>query len=101
MKTVFAALSAALLLAACQSSTPAAPDSNQPNLNQPNLNQPISRQIGSQCGRRMCTMQYEPVCATIQENGRTREQTFGNRCTVCGGGIVSVRQGACGSTSVR
>lgn len=96
MKTVFAALSAALLLAACQSSTPAAPDSNQSE-----LNQPISRQIGSQCGRRMCTMQYEPVCATIQENGRTREQTFGNRCTVCGGGIVSVRQGACGSTSVR
>lgn len=52
--------------------------------------------VGS-CAQRICTMQYDPVCATIEENGRTRQQTFGNSCTVCteNGRIVHTRKGAC------
>lgn len=50
------------------------------------------------CGKRMCTREYEPVCATIEQNGRTVQQTFGNRCSVCSdtGRIVKLAQGACG-----
>lgn len=50
------------------------------------------------CSKRMCTREYEPVCATIEQNGRTVQQTFGNRCSVCSdtGRIVKLAQGACG-----
>ena len=50
------------------------------------------------CNKRMCTREYEPVCATLEQNGRTMQQTFGNRCSVCSdtGRIVKVAQGACG-----
>ncbi|UOO81930.1 hypothetical protein LVJ83_00155 [Uruburuella testudinis] len=55
------------------------------------------------CGRRICTMEYDPVCAVIETGGLVREHTFGNRCSVCGGGgrVLSVRKGACGSTMLR
>lgn len=73
-----------LLLAACShtpetAATPAAPHTES-------------------CSKRMCTREYEPVCATIEQNGRTVQQTFGNRCSVCSdtGRIVKLAQGACG-----
>lgn len=60
---------------------------------------PLAKPLKAQCGKRMCTMQYQPVCATIRKNGQTIERTFGNRCSVCSGGgeILSVLPGACGS----
>ncbi len=93
MKPLLPALLLPLLLAACQSSAPANPPATQPQPH-PAL---------SRCGQRICTMQYEPVCATIVENGRTREQTFSNSCMVCTdfGKITATRKGACESLDYR
>ncbi|STZ77313.1 hypothetical protein [Bergeriella denitrificans] len=78
-------LCTALLLSACLSETkPTAPA------------QPQAAATDS-CRQRFCTREYDPVCATISENGRLHRQTFGNRCTVCSdsGQILSVAKGAC------
>lgn len=55
--------------------------------------------IGNNCAPRTCTMQYDPVCATIKHNGIEHEQTFSNTCMVCTqvGSISAIRQGACGA----
>lgn len=73
-----------LLLAACSHTPETTPAKPAP--------------LTESCSKRMCTREYEPVCATIEQNGRTMQQTFGNRCSVCSdtGRIVKVAQGACG-----
>lgn len=85
MKTPIYALLLPLLLAACQ---------NGAGGDNPPVPQPIDN---GKCGQRICTMQYDPVCATIETNGRRHKQTFGNNCAVCvdHGHIVRTRQGAC------
>lgn len=47
--------------------------------------------------QKICTHEYAPVCATIQEGSHTIRQTFGNRCSVCSdeGRILHVQTGAC------
>ncbi|MDO5638907.1 MAG: hypothetical protein Q4G28_03475 [Neisseria sp.] len=92
MKTLLSALPLSLLLAACQSGAPAQTPA-----------EPTPHPALSRCGQRICTMQYEPVCATIVENGRSREQTFGNSCMVCSdsGKITATRKGACEAPEVR
>jgi hypothetical protein len=42
----------------------------------------------------MCTMQYDPVCATMADGS---EQTIGNECVACAQtqGVVMIRPGEC------
>jgi hypothetical protein len=41
----------------------------------------------------MCTMQYEPVCANLQDN---TQQTFSNGCSACSGKeTIAYQQGEC------
>lgn len=83
MNKILPTLCAALLLAACQSPQPAADTQTS--------------DAAQSCHRRMCTMQYEPVCATIDYNGQLKQHTFGNSCAVCSdlGKIVAVKKGSC------
>ncbi|PJO77684.1 hypothetical protein GJV52_05775 [Neisseria brasiliensis] len=74
-----------LILSACQQPTPAA--------------KPDTTFTTKSCHSRVCTREYDPVCATIEQGGRTVEQSFGNPCSVCSdsGKIIKVSRGACGS----
>ncbi|RPD86626.1 hypothetical protein EGK75_07325 [Neisseria weixii] len=78
-------LAALMLLAACHH-TPSVPTPAKPAI-----------QTAS-CKKSICTREYAPVCATIQTDGRTVRQTFGNRCSVCSdsGKILKLEKGACG-----
>lgn len=53
--------------------------------------------LSNHCAPRACTMQYDPVCATIKHNGIEHQQTFSNTCMVCtdAGSISAIRKGAC------
>ncbi|AWY19704.1 hypothetical protein LP123_03790 [Moraxella bovis] len=47
-----------------------------------------------------CTMEYMPVCATLEQNGQQFTKTFGNRCSAHsfideGVTVVDVRDGDC------
>ncbi|OPH38974.1 hypothetical protein [Moraxella equi] len=49
---------------------------------------------------RHCTMEYMPVCATLEQNGQQFTKTFGNRCSAHtfideGVTVVDVRDGDC------
>ncbi|WP_157807905.1 alkaline protease [Neisseria sp. N95_16] len=79
------ALAALMLLAACHH-TPSASTPTAPAI-----------QTAS-CEKRICTREYDPVCATIEQGGRTVEQSFGNPCSVCSdsGKILKLEKGACG-----
>lgn len=89
MNKILTTLAAALMLAACQSAP------------QPNVAAPAVAEIAGKqgCSRRACTMEYEPVCATISYNGELSRHTFGNRCAVCSdlGKVVKVEAGSCRS----
>ena len=100
MNKTLSALAAALMLAACQS----APAPNAAAAPPAPVTAPAMAEVaGSKqtCSRRACTMEYEPVCATIAYNGELRRHTFGNRCAVCSdlGRVVRVEAGSCGSLS--
>ncbi|WP_147476772.1 hypothetical protein [Vandammella animalimorsus] len=45
-----------------------------------------------------CTEQYDPVCASIEHNGRRYQQTYSNACWVCvpQGRVLAVEPGPCG-----
>lgn len=44
-----------------------------------------------------CTMQYDPVCATIKTNGNTLQKTFSNQCVLNSASVqvMSVTKGEC------
>ncbi|MBE9577674.1 MULTISPECIES: hypothetical protein [Moraxella] len=85
-----------LLLTACATPTatptePIATDTAEPDSSTlPKLAMPI----------RHCTMEYIPVCATLEQNGQRFEKTFGNRCAAHtfipdDTKVIDVRDGDC------
>lgn len=97
MKAAFSALLYILCLAAA-GSVAAESRPRSPLLKQPKSELDFPLQ-DNRCKQRICTMQYEPVCATIEVGGRTYRQTFSNSCMVCSsrGIITKIRKGACGN----
>lgn len=98
MNKILTTLAAALMLAACQSAPAPGAAESAP---QPKVAAPAVAEIAVKqgCSRRACTMEYEPVCATISYNGELHRHTFGNRCAVCSdlGRVVKVEAGSCRS----
>lgn len=80
---------------------------NHTNLPTPSYDTPTSQPAIDPVPDRMekprvlCTMQYDPVCATIDTKGIIYQKTFGNACTAnnADGRVVSITKGACDSTS--
>lgn len=82
-------LTCALALTACTAPN-TADNTNTPTTSKPTLDveQPV------------CTMEYMPVCATLEQNGQQFTKTFGNRCSAHtfideGVTVVDVRDGDC------
>ena len=51
-----------------------------------------------------CTMEYFPVCATLEQNGQRFDETFGNRCAAHtfipnDTKVIDVRDGECNPNS--
>lgn len=65
---------------------------NQPNIVQEPL--PLPKKNADTT---FCTMQYAPVCARIQINGKTQLKTFSNRCVLGSASVqvVRVTKGEC------
>lgn len=82
MKFIFAAALALLAAACSQTDAP---------------RQMFAAKPQTACAQRACTMEYKPVCATIDYNGKQVQHTFGNRCAVCSdiGKVVVVSSGTC------
>lgn len=103
MKNLTLLLLAAFTFSGCQtpstSPTPTAPITANPET--PDSQTPPSfRQCGKKpAGTIMCTMQYDPVCAKVNNNGVISYKTFGNACSACNGedNVISTTKGACGS----
>lgn len=98
MNKILTTLAAALMLAACQSAPAPSAAASAPSA--PVTAPAVAEIAGKQgCSRRACTMEYEPVCATISYNGELSRHTFGNRCAVCSdlGKVLKVEAGSCRS----
>ncbi|OPH38973.1 hypothetical protein [Moraxella equi] len=82
-------LTCALALTACTAPN-TADNTNTPTTPKPTLDveQPV------------CTMEYMPVCATLEQNGQQFTKTFGNRCSAHSfipkdTKVIKVDNGAC------
>ncbi|ARN73952.1 hypothetical protein [Oceanicoccus sagamiensis] len=64
------------------------------NTNQ--ADKPTNTAVATTCEEprpQICTMEYRPVCATLENDER---KTFGSACSACGNGLVQAhRPGAC------
>ncbi|STZ63590.1 Uncharacterised protein [Moraxella lacunata] len=63
----YLALPCLLLLTACSTAQ-----------TEPNDTPPVRPILNNQP---VCTMEYMPVCATLEQNGQQFTKTFGNRCS--------------------
>lgn len=92
MKVLTLSAFAVFVLSGCQATTTTLtpqPDDQMTN--------PIG--IKKPTEQRMCTMQYDPVCGKIDNNGIISYKTFSNACTASFGGdnVISQTKGECGS----
>lgn len=100
-------LNSSVALTACQSTSSSQPSPIQPSATQEIVNESANKTATPpvpklQTPIRMCTMQYDPVCGKIIENGKASYHTFSNAC-VAGNtaNLVSVTKGSCGSDNLK
>ncbi|PAT39699.1 hypothetical protein CK623_09295 [Vandammella animalimorsus] len=94
-------LALGLAMAACSSPGPGA---SPPAAGAAVVAPPASPQhpIQGPCAH-ACTEQYDPVCASIEHNGRRYRQTYSNACWVCvpQGRVLAIEPGPCGQALPR